>query len=181
STAQNSVMALNPDLKSSIFLPIASEKYFGRDMDSWDNPWIVGFIELQQGVQPDQLDTPISDLLTRNADPKIAENLIPQLNPLSSYFLDDNKGSVRQLTHILMLIAGFLLLMAMVNFISFTVSQSFTRLKEIGVRKLMGSSKIQLIFQLTTEYTLLVWIAGLGALGLYPLLKPLFESIMLTP
>ena len=79
-----------------------------------------------------------------------------------------------------MLIAGFLLVMAVVNFINFTVSQSFTRLKEIGVRKMMGSSRFQLILQLTTEYLMLVWIAGLGALALYPVLAPLFESIMLT-
>ncbi|NGM66431.1 ABC transporter permease [Sphingobacterium sp. SGR-19] len=179
-TAQNSVMELNAALSSSIFLPIASEQYFGRNVDNWNNLWIAGFIELQENVQPEQLAIPIQNLLKQHADEQVAANLIPQLKPLSSYYLDDNKGAVRKLTNVLVLIAAFLLLMAVVNFINFTVSQSFTRLKEIGVRKMMGSSNIQLILQLTTEYTMLVWIAGLVALGLYPVFAPLFESIMLT-
>lgn len=179
-TAQNSVMELNAALSSSIFLPIASEQYFGRNVDNWNNLWIAGFIELQENVRPEQLNIPIQNLLKQHADQQVAANLIPQLKPLSSYYLDDNNGAIRQLTHVLVLVAGFLLLMAVVNFINFTVSQSFTRLKEIGIRKMMGSSKFQLIRQLTTEYIMLVWIAGLGALGLYPVLAPLFESIMLT-
>ena len=179
-TAQNSVMELNAALSSSIFLPIASEQYFGRNVDNWNNLWIAGFIELQDNVQPEQLTIPIQNLLKQHADEQVAANLIPQLKPLSSYYLDDNKGAIRHLTHVLILIAGFLLIMAVVNFINFTVSQSFTRLKEIGVRKTMGSSKFQLILQLTTEYILLVGIAGLCALGLYPFLAPLFEAVMLT-
>ncbi|PRD47340.1 ABC transporter permease [Sphingobacterium haloxyli] len=179
-TAQNSVMELNAALSSSIFLPIASEQYFGRNVDNWNNLWIAGFIELQENVQPEQLAIPIQNLLKQHADEQVAANLIPQLKPLSSYYLDDNNGAMRQLTQVLILIAGFLLIMAVVNFINFTVSQSFTRLKEIGVRKTMGSNRFQLILQLTTEYIMLVWIAGLGALALYPLLAPLFESIMLT-
>src|SRR5690606_12147998 len=179
-TAQNSVMELNAAMSSSIFLPIASEQYFGRNVDNWNNLWIAGFIELQENVLPEQLNTPIQNLLKQHANEQVAANLIPQLKPLSSYYLDDNKGAIRQLTHVLVLIAGFLLIMAVVNFINFTVSQSFTRLKEIGVRKMMGSNKFQLVLQLITEYIMLVWIAGLGALGLYPVLAPLFESIMLT-
>src|SRR5699024_4269889 len=111
---------------------------------------------------------------------QIAENLSAQLKPLSTYYLDDNKGAVRKLTHVLMWIGGFLLLMAVVNFINFTVSQSFTRLKEIGVRKILGSNKIQLTLQLMTEYMILVCVAGMLALFLYPLTVPFFESIILT-
>ncbi|RZF58095.1 ABC transporter permease [Sphingobacterium corticibacterium] len=179
-TSQNSVTELNAALSSSIFLPIASEAYFGRNVDNWNTLWIAGFIELQENVQPEQLAIPIQNLLRQHANEEVATNLIPQLKPLSSYYLNDNKGAIRQLTHVLVLIAGFLLVMAVVNFINFTVSQSFTRLKEIGVRKMMGSNRLQLILQLTTEYLMLVWIAGLGALALYPVLAPLFESIMLT-
>lgn len=180
SNTQNSVMELNAALSSSIFLPIASERYFGRNIDHWNNLWIAGFIELQENVQPAQVNQAIATLLDKHADKQVAENLTPKLKPLSSYYLDENNGAIRHLTHILIVIAGFLLMMAVVNFINFTVSQSLTRLKEVGVRKIMGSSKGQLILQLMTEYTLLVFLSGLGALALYPLLTPLFESILLT-
>lgn len=180
STKLNSVMELNPALRSSIFLPIASEQYFGREIDKWDNLWIAAFVELQKGVQPEELNIPIKTLVEKHADNLIAENLSVQLKPLSTYYLDDNKGAVRKLTHVLMWIGGFLLLMAVVNFINFTVSQSFTRLKEIGVRKILGSNKTQLILQLMTEYMMLVFVAGMLALFLYPLAVPFFESIIST-
>lgn len=180
STKLNSVMELNPDLRSSIFLPIASEQYFGRKMDTWDNLWIASFIELQKDVQPKELEIPIKTLVEKHADRQIAENLSAQLKPLSTYYLDDNKGAVRKLTHVLMWISGFLLLMAVVNFINFTVSQSFTRLKEIGVRKILGSNKTQLTLQLMTEYMMLVCTAGLLALFLFPLVVPFFETIIST-
>lgn len=179
-TVQNSVMELNTAMKASIFLPIASEQYFGRNIDNWNNLWIAAFIELQENVQPAQLKHPIETLLTQHADKQIVENLIPKLKSLSSYYLDDNGGAIKQLIQILIWIAGFLIIMAVVNFINFTVSQSFTRLKEIGIRKTMGGSKGQLILQLITEYMLIVAIAGLIALGLYPVLSPLFESVMMT-
>src|SRR5699024_9303810 len=180
STKLNSVMELNSALRSSIFLPIASEQYFGREIDKWDNLWIAAFVELQKDVQPEELNLPIKTLVAKHADKQIAENLSAQLKPLSTYYLDDNKGAVRKLTHVLMWIGGFLLLMAVVNFINFTVSQSFTRLKEIGVRKIQGSNKIQLTLQLMTEYMILVCVAGMLALFLYPLTVPFFESIILT-
>ncbi|WP_437920829.1 ABC transporter permease [Sphingobacterium sp. LRF_L2] len=179
STIQNSVMELMPALQTSIFLPISSEKYFDRSIDNWSNIWIVGFLELQEGVTPDQLNLPIEKLLHEHADKQIAENLVPKLNPLPSYYLDDNKGAIRQLILILSCTAAFLIVMATVNFINFSISQSFTRLKEIGVRKIMGSSKIRLIFQLLIEYNIIVFIAACIALFNYPLLAPLFSSIMM--
>lgn len=179
-TPQNSVMELNPDLKSSIFLSITGEKYFGREIDTWDNLWIAAFVELQENVHPKDLEVPIETLLKKHADKEIADNLVAQFKPAATYYLDDNKGAIRKLSNVLMWTAGFLLLMAVINFINFTVSQSFTRLKEIGLRKIMGSSKTQLIVQLAIEYMMLVGMAGIMALLLYPLLVPLFDSMIMT-
>ncbi|KKX50917.1 ABC transporter permease [Sphingobacterium sp. IITKGP-BTPF85] len=132
---QNSVMQLNDAMKSDIFLPIASESYFGRSIDNWQNPYIASFIELQKGVTPEQLAIPIQDLVKRNTDGEFSTNYSPDLKPLKSYFLDDNKGAVRKMIATLLWIAGFVLLMAIINFINITISQNITRLKEIGIRK----------------------------------------------
>lgn len=83
---QNSVMQLNDAMKSDIFLPIASESYFGRSIDNWHNPYIVSFIELQKGITPDQLHTPIQDLIKRNMDAEFSLNYSQDLKPLKSYF-----------------------------------------------------------------------------------------------
>ncbi|GHE23625.1 ABC transporter permease [Sphingobacterium griseoflavum] len=177
--SENSVMRLMPSMQTAIFLPISSEKYFGRNVNNWQNLWIAGFIELQEGVTPDQLQQPIKQLLEQHADKQIAENLQPQLKPLSSYYLDDNQGAIRQLLLVLSLTAAFLIIMAIINFVNLSISQSLTRLKEVGLRKILGSSRKQLILQLLAEYCLMVFIAGLLALVLYPLLAPWFSSVMM--
>ncbi|TDS15947.1 ABC transporter permease [Sphingobacterium paludis] len=179
SVGQNSVMELMPSMQTGIFLPISSEKYFGRDIDSWNNLWIVGFLELQKGISPDQLTIPIQNLLKQHANEQVFTNLQPDLKPLTTYYLDDNKGAVRKFIAILGYIALFLILMATINFINLSISQSFNRLKEIGVRKIMGSSKSRLILQFMTEYCVIVTIAALLALAVYPLLLPVFSAVMM--
>ncbi|MDR2281737.1 MAG: ABC transporter permease, partial [Sphingobacterium sp.] len=177
-TTQNSVMELMPAMRATIFLPLGSQSYFGRDMDNWNNLWIAGFIELQEGVTPSQLQQPIKDLLARHADPKVAANLSPNIKPLDTYYLEDNNGAMRQMILILTLTASFLLLMAIINFINFTVGQSLSRLKEIGVRKIMGSNSRLLMMQLLLEYIIIVTLAGILAIISYPLFKPFFESLL---
>ncbi|WDF68032.1 ABC transporter permease [Sphingobacterium oryzagri] len=178
-TGENSIMQLMPSMQTSIFLPLSSEKYFGRDVDNWENLWIAGFVELQEGITADQLHAPIQHLLQQHADEEVASNLQAKLKPLDTYYLDDNQGAIRQLILILTLTAAFLILMAMINFINLSISQSLTRLKEVGVRKIMGSSRKQLIAQLLIEYSFTVFVSGLLALAIYPALLPLFSSIMM--
>lgn len=177
-TVQNSVMELMPAMRATIFLPLGSQSYFGRDMDNWDNLWIAGFIELQESVTPSQLQQPIKDLLSRHADPKVAANLIPNIKPLDSYYLEDNNGAVKQMVIILTATACFLMLMAIINFINFTIGHSLSRLKEMGIRKVMGSSSRLLALQLLIEYVIIVAIAGILAISSYPLFKPLFDSLL---
>jgi ABC-type antimicrobial peptide transport system permease subunit len=61
----------------------------------------------------------------------------------------------------LMGVAIFILIIAVVNFINLSTAQSMQRAKEIGVRKVLGSSKIKLVFQFLTETALLTLIAVL--------------------
>ncbi|WP_400262412.1 ABC transporter permease [Sphingobacterium sp. SG20118] len=178
-SAQNSVMHFNEATKSDFFLPIASETYFGRSIDSWHNPYIVSFIELQKGVSADQLRAPIVDLVKRNTDGEFSANYAPDIKPLTSYFLDDNNGAIRKMISTLFWIAGFVLLMAVINFINISISQNFTRLKEIGIRKVMGSSRIQIIWQLLTEYIITLVVAVTISLPLYILVAPVFEGIFM--
>jgi ABC-type lipoprotein release transport system permease subunit len=61
------------------------------------------------------------------------------------------------------LIGGFLLLVACINFINLATAQSLTRAKEVGVRKVLGSNRCQLLAGFLRETALLVLLAmGLG-------------------
>jgi len=178
SRAENSIINLNAGIQNSVFLPLSNAAYFGRSIENWNNVYIASFIELQSGVSPEMLKDPINQLLRKHADPQLAANLVPVLKPLKTYHLDDNGGALRKMLWTLSLIAAFILLMAIINFINITISKATGRLKEIGVRKLMGSKKSQLIFQLGVESLILVLIAGLFSLFLYPLLAPLFSIVL---
>jgi putative ABC transport system permease protein len=74
-------------------------------------------------------------------------------------------------------IAIFMLLIACINFINLSTASASKRAKEVGVRKVIGSGKSQLVFQFLTESALLVFIALLVALILMQLALPEFNSI----
>jgi len=177
--AQNSVIDLTPSLHADIFLPVANQEFFARDIDNWNNVYIPGFIELQPGVSPTQLLEPINTLVGKNKNKEFAENYSPQLKPLKSYYLDDNQGAVRKMINILLWISGFILLMAIINFVNFSIAQNINRLKEIGIRKIMGASSRQVAVLLLTEYIVLVFLISLFCIPLYRIVCPLFETVLM--
>lgn len=171
--ARNSVTWLFGDVDNRMFIPDANLPFFGRNMD-WPNPYIVSYIELQKGVRPEDLAGPISHLIKVNAAPNIYANLHVELQPLTSYYL----GGVRKMLFTLFYIAAFILLMAVINFVNLAISRSASRMKEIGVRKVLGGLRQQLIGQFLTESVLLALLATGLALALYVGFVPLFSSML---
>lgn len=84
-------------------------------------------------------------------------------NPLFSYILSG--------------IALFILLIACINFVNLTVARSLTRAKEIGIRKVIGSNRKQLIIQFLGESFILCFSAFVFATVLVQLLLPLFGQL----
>ena len=74
-------------------------------------------------------------------------------------------------------IAIFMLLIACINFINLSTASASKRAKEVGVRKVIGSRKIQLIKQFLIESALLVFIALLISFFLVQFSLPFFNSI----
>jgi len=74
-------------------------------------------------------------------------------------------------------IVVFLLAIASINFMNLSTAKAHGRAREVGIRKVMGSHRIQLIKRFLTESILITFIAVLFALGLIELFFPLFNSI----
>jgi putative ABC transport system permease protein len=89
--------------------------------------------------------------------------LVDASNPMFSYILTG--------------IALFILLIACINFVNLTVARSLKRAKEIGVRKVVGSNRKQLIWQFLGESFILSFIAFVLALLFVELALPTFNQL----
>ncbi|HEY4874417.1 MAG TPA: ABC transporter permease [Puia sp.] len=106
-------------------------------------------------------------------------HLIPltdiHLHSDKSYELEAN-GNINYV-YIFSVIAVLILLIACVNFMNLSTARSANRAKEVGIRKVAGSTRSNLIFQFLTESVLLSFFSLLIALGFAILLLPLFNQV----
>jgi putative ABC transport system permease protein len=175
---KNSVTDITERSNTHIFLPPAAAKFLRRDVESWNNTIIVGFVELQKGVKPADVEKAMKTLIKANAWPQVADNLTPYLVDLPSYYRQN--GINKHLLYTLSCIAFFILLMAVINFVNICISRSSQRMREMGIRKVLGGLRAQLIGQFLTEAVLMVLIATLFSLAVYTITEPFFADLLST-
>ncbi len=175
--SKNSVTYINDNNDNQFYISTNNLSFFGRNMD-WPNQYIIEYVELQKGVKPTDLEKPMQYLMKENAPPQVAVGMTPYLVPLKDYYLDANNGLIRKMLYALSAISLFILLMAIINFINMSVSRSASRMREIGIRKVLGGLKKQLIFQFLIESIFIVFIATVFAFGLYILTQNFFSNVL---
>jgi len=96
---------------------------------------------------------------------------------MQEYEINGNRTSV----NILLIVAVFIILMAWINYINLSTSRSLTRAREVGLRKVVGASRFQLIAQFLLE-TFLIYVLALSlALVLISVFLPFFSRVTGTP
>ncbi|MEJ7586275.1 MAG: ABC transporter permease [Ferruginibacter sp.] len=118
-------------------------------------------------------------------DPTISYGLQPitdiHLNPLAASSGNAEGGIINAsqplYSYIFMGIALFILLMAAINFINMGIANSLKRAKEVGVRKVAGGSRFQIIVQFLHESAILCVIAFLLSLILINFCLPVFNNV----
>ena len=167
---------------NEVFVPSIGNRFYGPGdiTASWVGASEVGFLELKPGVKPHDLDAPFRRVLAKYTRDPVTKNLEVELAPLRDYFEKENNGAVQRMVTTLGLIAGFILLMAIINFVNITIGTSTYRLKEIGLRKVFGGAQRQLILQFIIEACLLTFLAAVISVGLYQLLIPVFDPMLNT-
>lgn len=176
--ADNSIMNVTGSMNNGLYLSSGSLAFFGKSIDGWNNTNVFGCIELKEGIKPEQLEKPIQQLLKTHAPPQLADNMHPYLVSLKEYHLTANNNLVSKILYALSAIALFILLMATVNFVNLSINRSGSRMREIGIRKVLGGVKKQLILQFLTESILLVFFASLLAIACYQMTRPVFSLIL---
>ena len=120
---------------------------------------------------------------TANDMKKGGNHFLYPVMPLTDIHLHSNKsyefeanGNVAYV-YIFSVIAIFILLIACVNFMNLSTARSANRAKEVGIRKVAGSLRSNLITQFLTESVLVSFFSLLLALGIAALLLPLFNQL----
>jgi len=177
--AKNSVTALIDNYPGDFYVSTDNLDFFGRNM-AWQNPFIVNYIELRPGITPKDLEKPIAHLVKQNASPQVASDLTAYVVPLQKFYLSANNRLIQKMIYALCAIALFILMMAIINFVNMSVSRSAARMREIGIRKVLGGMKRQLIVQFLTESIIIVFLATFLALIIYALIRNEFTGIFGT-
>ena len=90
--------------------------------------------------------------------------------------ISDNKGTPIVAIYVILGMAVFILLIACINFINLSIARSFTRAREVGVRKSLGALKSGLFVQIWGESALICVIGFLAGSGLAYGLMPTFNA-----
>ncbi len=155
----------NSDFKFGDFISFKSIEGKNRrgdfGLDQWTNTNgdSQAFVKLTKGTSEANINKQLIKFLGKHLDKKdewsVGRSLTLQsLNNI--HFNEDYGDSFSRQAHLptlyaLMGIAIFLLIIAAINFINLATAQSIMRVKEIGVRKVLGSSRKSLIFQFLCE------------------------------
>lgn len=113
---------------------------------------------------------------------KAGNNFEYLLQPLHDIHLkSDNYGGYETegditYVYIFTAIAAFILALACINFMNLSTARSANRAKEVGIRKVMGSFRAQIIYQFISESILITFLAGLIGLGLATVVIPFFND-----
>jgi putative ABC transport system permease protein len=159
--------------------------------DNWNNTNSATqlFIKLNGKFSETAVQKQLLALAEKHQDAdskKYGSKRIFHLQPLNDIHFNTNYGSFdfsesqanKKVLASLVLVAGFLLLLGCINFINLNTAQATQRAKEIGVRKTLGSSKKQLIFQFLGETFLLTFLSALVSLLLASLLLKAFADFI---
>lgn len=180
--------AIPTTMPLTMILPMVNY-YEGDPLAKWIVAWNVNatrtYAKIRQPAQLNTLTQTVSDYYdsrAKGASSFKSNRVIIQ--PLLDIYLDNTTThtitppSSEVMVRVFSIIALMILLLACVNFTNLSTAAAMRRGKDVGVRKALGASKIQLITQYLSEAVMLSVIACIFALVLVYLCLPAFNQLM---
>lgn len=175
-------------------LPANSSEHFDfvlsfehyKDIQSWVRNWSDNnrgphnFLKLREGSNVKAVNEKIKGLIAQNAEEK---NRAPILLPYEDTYLYNSfdhgvrTGGRIDSVRLFSIIAVFILLIACINFVNLSTARASRRLKEIGIKKATGASRVQLILQFLSESLLLTAISVIISLVIVYSILPEFNTL----
>ena len=177
-----------------MLLPMKLNERRQQESEAWLNFFLNTFVVLNPNADLKAVEAKFKKVYETNANEQIneakakynmKETFIYGLQPLLDMHLSTKYRSENGLTdasnpmyaQILSAIALFILIIACINFINLTIARSMKRAKEIGIRKVIGGERKQMIFQFLGESYLLSLGAFVFAIILTVAVLPVFNEL----
>jgi len=187
----------NSSIKFEMLLPIRESKEDALNSENWFNFFLNTFVVLPPQTNVQVVESKMNKFYNQDSKDAITSLKAKFGNEVDNWksnyllqpFLDMHMStelpaqnglsdaSNPMYSYILSGIALFVLLIACINFINLTVARSVKRAKEIGIRKVVGGDRKQLIIQFLGESFLLCIIAFVLAIALVQLILPVFNDL----
>lgn len=160
----------------------------------WDSQYV--YILLKPGEDPARMEATFAQFIDNNLDFFKSDNFKLFLQPLESIHLRSNIGTEFEangsMTRVLTfsIVAVFILVIACVNYMNLTTARALRRAKEVGMRKVLGAKRPDLLGQFLTESFIMTAVAVVVAASICALLLPQFNqfsgkaisrTVLLTP
>ena len=178
---------VNSHIKFNFLLPMESLRTH-RDFDNWGGNWVYTYILLQETADAEAFESTIETLVSDNIDnpnwqPKLYLQALEDIHLRSNFDFNTDFADTSNLQSIYLFgaIGLIIILISCINFINLSTARSFQRSKEIGIRKVVGASRKQLIFQFLGESLLFALIAAILAVTLSQLAIPYFARLSGSP
>jgi putative ABC transport system permease protein len=183
----------NSSIQIQLLVPMKFEQSRHNDTE-WINFFLNTFVVLKEGADQNKVQSAFENIYQHDAAEQLKAakekygfkdvirfQLQPMLDMhLSKDFPADNglkNASNPIYSYLLTGISILILFIACINFINLTVARSLKRAKEIGIRKVIGGQRKQLILQFLGESFMLCFISFLLAILLVELTLPLFNTL----
>lgn len=181
----------NSHLKFDILLPFKKlESLFGPEYtEAWGHTGSFTYLRVKPETDPRVFENKLLGLVESECpwlkEYKMTMNL--PLQPLTdihltSHFMQEYEANGnRESVNFLILVAIFIIIMAWVNYMNLSTARALNRAKEVGLRKVVGANRRQLMIQFFMETTLINIVALILALGLVAFALSLFSNLTRVP
>jgi putative ABC transport system permease protein len=149
--------------------PAQNEEGYAQFLQSWGGISQLTYVQFNGPVNEEIINTKIQEIAQKNNAVEFFKQIIQPLDQVhlhskSVLFESNFNKSDVQSVYTLSIIAFLILILAIVNFANMVTAKSTSRAKEVGIRKVIGAYKNQLIRQHLAEAILIAFIASIVAL-----------------
>lgn len=157
------------------------------ELESWGSNNYYTYVRLPEGYNPADLEAQFNDFLVRHWSETAESSSALGLQLLPDIHLTSNRdgewrtnGSIATV-YTFSAVALFVLLIACINFMNLTTARSTQRAREVGVRKVVGAKRSQLIAQFMGESIMLTAFSMLLAVAIVEVALPAFATFLEKP